>query len=415
MRRRVRAAIGATTLAMMMVTALATIATPTGASDDVDSRTFNVSGPVLVADIDPVLPGGQGFELDSPTGPSWVDDARDAEGDLTIKVDAQTEYRVYDPNTGTWPRATYEETVVEGEEIRVGGRQYQVGSQYELFARYVWRPVKPDDDRPASPPPDIEDFAFQRTFNVLGTTTQLGVRVPTYSGVYCGSCGFVVGELVETNNDHVATIAAAHHGKLPVTVTELTKYYIEEEDGSKRQGSLADIEPGVDLRVAGKYGFTADDWVFIANYVWIPNRTGGAGAVEWQTAQSRTDDGSDDTTTSASATYTGENVAGTDEVFPGRTDLQLEWSLDSVTGAWTFSGTFEAGDLAGNGTIFGTIDGTWTPSTGSLEGDALITGGTGRHHDIVGVGGKVSGLTAPGTSPPSDIPSLSFALRATRS
>jgi hypothetical protein len=413
MGRALRFVAGATTLALLVITAAVVVSvTPTSAGDDVDTRTFNVEGVVLVDDIDESLPGGQGFVLDDPTGPSWVDGARDEQNDLTLKVTPETEYRVYDPDTGTWPRATYEETIVEGAEIRVGGRQYQVGDHYELYANYVWRPVKPTNDRPENPSGEVTDFLFTRTFNALGTVAQLGIRVPTYSGIYCETCGFVVGELVETNNDHVTTVAAAHWDKLPITVTPDTNYYVE-ENGTKRKGSFEDIAKGIDLRVAGKYGFDINDWRFIATYVWIPDRTNSGGVIEWQTLQKQTDAGSDTSNGVDGTRYDGDNLAGDEEVFPGTTTLALDWSFDSVTNQWTFSGTWDAGDLAGNGSIFGTVDGIWDPATGSIEGDAVITGGTGRHDNVVGQG-PVLGTTLPGTSPPPQIPDLYFHLRVTR-
>lgn len=413
MGRATRATIGATTLILaMLVGVVATSTVPSSAGDDLDTRTFNVEGPVLVEDIDETLPGGQGFVLDDPTGPTWVEDARDDKGDLTLKVTPDTEYRVYDPDTGTWPRSTYEETIVAGEQIRVGGRQYQVGDTYELYANYVWRPVKPVSDRPANPSAEVSDFLFTRTFNALGSVTQLGFRVPTYDGVYCGTCGLVVGELVETNNLHVAAVADAHYGKLPVTVTPDTRYYVE-ENGTKRKGSFEDIVKGLDLRVAGKYGFGIDDWRFIASYVWIPDRTQSGGVIEWRTVQHRTGAGTETADGLEGTRYEGDNVGGDEEVFPGRTALDLDWRFDSTTNQWTMTGTWDAGDLAGKGSIFGTVDGVWDPATGSLSGDAVISGGTGRHANVVGHG-PMLGATLPGTDPPTEVPDLYFHLRVSR-
>ena len=381
------------------VAATMVIPTAVSADDTADVKTFSAIGTVGLEDVQPATPMKEGFTLTDAQLPPQAESARQPDGSVPIYVRPDTKYYLYDPNTQTSKASTYDELVQTGTEMKVGGQVASVGGATQLTARWVWVPVPAPGTKVPNPQPSApRDYTFQRTFNVVGTVLQTGAWLPGSNLVYSDSLGFVGGLFTFTNNAHVTQIVGAHKGKLNLNTTPATTYYKQDPNTgkyTKTNVTKADvITVGAEVRVVGKYGWVGNDWRFIVNSVWSPPKTVSRGAIGWTTALSG--DGT---------TYDGFNV-GDGEVSPGSTELVVtSWSPQS-SGVWNVTGTWTAGDSNNKGTVSGTFDGTWDPTTGDFDAMVVVTDGTGREAGLTGSGtfeGSSPAASSSNPQPPSSL------------
>lgn len=392
-----------------------------------------------VATAEEEAPINGAFTLDCPVEdatPTWLEDEGHPScqsGELTIRVTASTKY--YDQECTTsgcsYPASTYEETVVPGDTLRIGGQWTRVGyANYEFTARYVWHPGTGVTDPPPNPQPSqpcltaittacLQDYNFSRRFVVDATIAQVGTRLFA-SGPWSEQFGFVVNDITDYYaNDHVERIAAAHRDpvtldpQLVITTNDvsspsnpnlgLTRFYVETYFADcgcykfKPSTKAETVQPGAEVRAAGSYAWTTDaDWRFVASYVWRPAPDVATGRFLYNVQAPRSETGLD-----GSVRYEGSSLTGDGQINPASVIYDLLWTFDEDTGTWTATGGWNATRSAGSrGGINGSLQGSWDPSTSRFEATLVLESGSGIFCGATGAGTLVGNLLGDALDPP---------------
>jgi hypothetical protein len=329
---------------------------------------------------------------------------------MTVFVRPDTNYYLLSEANGTpcpapndsgcaYRVSNFAAVLTPGAQLRVGGWFTQQNySQYQLTATYIWNP----GTNVTSPPPDpkpstAQDYSFQKNFVVKASVVQTGADLPGTS-IWSGPTGFVVGSITNNaNNAEVSAIAAAHEGtgtdpQLSMIVDNpnvtngnagwdgLTHFYQQQPNGTYVVSTKAAVvTQGVQLTVAGAYGWALGDWQFMAWYVWEPSPVAplpgyvSLNVLSKQASSTQTD-------SSYTVSYSGSTDGGTD-MSPAQVAFSnMMWSFNTPYNVWQFSGNWSAVRTSGpTASMSGTLSGTWDPNAPPYDINAgvVMTSATG--------------------------------------
>lgn len=337
---------------------------------------YKTAGTVdAVGDPVPALGVTASFRLSGlyNTAGASIEDAKDAQGRVTIYTTANTSFLRQTPN-GNYRTASFEEVVVTGENVLVAGRWYVLDGRKTLFANYVWNPppVAPGT-RPPNPQPNLpRDAVIQRLFGVIAIITEQGVALVGSEG-WSSAWGFTVGDISSYGSTHVQRIALHHDNKLRIYYGANTRYWTEEGTTTLDRSSV--IKPQRVVRVTGRYSWDGTDWRFIASNVFANPAPSQGGPLSTTADLAQQSPGTHEpaSATWTTSEYQGRSTGDFDGPTQASLSMTLDWVYDATSGSWEFTGVYTAQKDNSPNSIAGSITGVVTTVDGVQRAEALMS------------------------------------------
>lgn len=368
---------------------------------------FKVAGTVTSAEE--AVPGsGLGtFRIDQLDGFAGApfDDAIDSDGGVTVQTKPDTRFKQRNAD-GRYATSSFDEVLADGGRVLVAGRWTEVDGTKTLVASYVWNPpptgasVRPPNPQPALP----SDATPRRVFGVIGIISDTGTRLYN-GGPWSREFGFVLGDLTHVGREHTQRVADHHDGRLRITYTPTTRYWVPGNPDATRDDVVG---LGVPVRVHGRYHWDGFDWRFLASNVFADPSPPDGGPLRAQALLRQTASGTQDLVTGGvtGTRYEGR-TAGPFDGAPtgGAVTLELDWWQGAD--GWEFSGRYRAVKDGSANSIAGPVSGAIHQVDGVWRIDAtmLIEVATGAWTGWTGDGQfeGTAGVGALGGVPPSSI------------
>jgi hypothetical protein len=297
------------------------------------------------------------------------------DGGLTIYGTPSTNYFKQN-DQGFYLRSTYEQTVVEGAEVRVAGRYVDAPEGARFIAQYVWNPpYAGGDGTGAVPRCAMQPALSAKPFLFVATIKDARVHAPC-TGIGGLPGGFNLRDFQLVSG--AAAPAVVSYGGLVDIYVSPTTVYIHE---GKRSDFGTVVRARNDVKVWGNFASVRGAWVLVAKVVMSP--PGEQAASERVIA--------DVTLLEGESGWSGKSRGPAFNT--GDLTASLTWTETSE--GWSVSGPWRLSNSAGD-VLEGFLEGA--VSGGRILADLLLSGGAGYYEGAQGTGtfdGTAGGLTRP--------------------